>query len=223
MSFPEHSTISRKKQGGANGAPHTTHTHTLQMKCKNRPGRWGGIARTIQPAFNLHGPFPASCRNAWNLTEGRIPRAEISLGAFRAFFYCLFAFCRRSLRRRVELPTGPPPSARWRAHAPRQPWRRASNPQSANLRISLRRARQTTWRAPLAPAACSLQPSAKSLAHRPCSREGAHVAPRSGAPPLHPWGFHGRSLHPPSLSSIGGSKTQPASGSLGPNCQEEKR
>lgn len=177
------------------------------MKCKNRPGRGvegrGGHSSHYPTSIQLARTIPGFLQKRLEPHGGKDSQGRNKFGCLSSFLLLLVCFCRRSLRMRVELPTGPPPSARWRAHAPRQPWRRASNPQSANLRISLRRARQTTWRAPLAPAACSLQPFFQIPSPPPGSGEGAHVAPRSGAPPLHPWGFLGRSLHPPSLSSKG--------------------
>ncbi|XP_063495078.1 serine/arginine repetitive matrix protein 1-like [Symphalangus syndactylus] len=96
---------------------------------------------------------------------------------------------------RVERPTGPPPSARWRAHAPRQPGRRAPNPRSANLRISPRRARQTTWRTARSPAPRFLRPFLQIPNAPPCSR-GVHVAPRPRSAPSPPPGLP-RSLTPP--------------------------
>ncbi|XP_011948293.1 PREDICTED: neural Wiskott-Aldrich syndrome protein-like [Cercocebus atys] len=97
---------------------------------------------------------------------------------------------------RVERPTGPPPSARWRAHAPRQLGRRAPNPPPANLRISPRRARQTTWRTARSPAPRFLRPFLQIPNAPPCPREGVHVAPRPRSAPSPPPGLP-RSLTPP--------------------------
>ncbi|XP_065403423.1 uncharacterized protein [Macaca fascicularis] len=97
---------------------------------------------------------------------------------------------------RVERPTGPPPSARWRAHAPRQLGRRAPNPPPANLRISPRRARQTTWRTARSPAPRFLRPFLQIPNAPPCSREGVHVAPKPRSAPSPPPGLP-RSLTPP--------------------------
>lgn len=187
------------------------------MKCKNRPRRGeGNIARTIQPAFNLHGPFPASCRN---LTEGRVPRAEISLGAFRAFFYCLLAFA------------DAPSEGAWSSPQDRRPRRAGAHTPPASPGAGLRTPRLQTCASPFAAPARQLgehlprpqpagflQPFCQIPSPPPCSREGAHGAPKSGATPLHPWGFPGRSLpHPPSLSSGGGGiKNQARLGPPGP-------
>lgn len=182
------------------------------------------IARTIQPTFNLHRPFPGSCRNAWNLREGRIPMAEISLGAFRAFSFCLFALVDAHSECAWSAPQDRRPPRAGAHTPPRQPGRRASNPGTANLRISPRRTRQKTWRTPRAPAPHSLQPFFQTPRPPPCSREGAHVVPRSrsaappstsGASPV------AHSSRPPLLCR--GSKTYPVSGSRGLNCQKETR
>lgn len=174
------------------------------------------IARTIQPTFNLHRPFPGSCRNAWNLREGRIPMAEISLGAFRAFSFCLFALVDAHSECAWSAPQDRRPPRAGAHTPPRQPGRRASNPGTANLRISPRRTRQKTWRTPRAPAPHSLQPFFQTPRPPPCSREGAHVVPRSrSAPPLHLRGFPGRSLLPPP-SALSGVENISCFGQLGP-------
>lgn len=142
--------------------------------------------------------------------RGKDSQGRNKFGCFSIFLPLLVCFCRRSLRMRWERPTGLPPSARWRAHAPRQPGRRATNPGSANLRIYPRHAGQTTWEAFRAPAPAFLQiPSPP-----PCFKEGAHVTPRSRSAPFPPPGLLW-SLTPPAPPPQhgGGPKTHPVSGS----------
>ncbi|XP_054523601.1 serine/arginine repetitive matrix protein 1-like [Pan troglodytes] len=110
---------------------------------------------------------------------------------------------------RVERPTGPPPSARWRAHAPRQPGRRAPNPRSANLRISPRRARQTTWRTARSPAPRFLRPFLQIPNAPPCSREGVHVAPRPRSAPSPPPGLPTSSTPPAPRPDLRGTENTP--------------
>ena len=146
------------------------------MKCvKHCPGWGASIALSNKHSTRTdHSQVLAE-----TLGEGRISQGWNKFGCLAIFLFLLVCFCRRSLRMRVERPTGPPPPprARWRAHAPRQPGRWAANPGSANLRTSPRGARQTTWRAPHAPAPRFPQPYFQIPNPRLCSREGTHVAP----------------------------------------------
>ncbi|XP_039721358.1 serine/arginine repetitive matrix protein 1-like [Pteropus medius] len=143
--------------------------------------------------------------------------AEISLGAFRAFSFCLFASVDAHSECAWSAPQDRRPPRAGAHTPPRQPGRRASNPGTANLRISPRRTRQKTWRAPRAPAPHSLQPFFQTPRPPPCSREGAHVVPRSrSAPPrLHPRGFPSRSLLPPP-SALSGVENTSCFGQPGP-------
>lgn len=122
-----------------------------KMKCKNRSGEGGHLSHyptSIQHSLTI----PRFLQKRLNLREGRIPRAEISLGAFRAFCFCLFAFADAHSKCAWSAPQHHRPQRAGAHTPPHQPGRRAANPGSANLRISPRRARQTTWRAPHAPA-----------------------------------------------------------------------
>lgn len=193
-----------------------------KMKCKNRSGR-GGASLALSNQHSTLADHSQVLAETLEPQRGKDSQGRNKFGCISSFLFVLVCFCRRSLQTRVERPTAPPPSARWRAHAPRQPGRRAANPGSANLRISPRRARQTTWRAPHAPAPPFLQPFLHIPNPPSCSREGAHVAPRSRSAPSPPPGLP-RSLTPPAPPQLcGGPKTHPVWGSLGRNCQEEKR
>lgn len=75
--------------------PHQTNTDTrtqiLQMKCvKNCPGRGGGHRSHYLTSIQLALTIPRFLKK--RLAREGFPRAEISLGALRSFFFCLFAF-----------------------------------------------------------------------------------------------------------------------------------
>lgn len=184
--------------------PHRTYSPKGSVKIAQ--GRCGGGGTSLALS-NQHSTLADHSQVLTETLEpqrGKDSQGRNKFGCISIFLFLLVCFCRRSLRMRVERPTPPPPSARWRAHAPRQPGRWVANPGSANLRISPSRARQTTWRTPRAPAPPSSSPSSKSQTHRRGPEKVPTSPPDPEAPPLHPRGFPGRSLLPHPLSSAGG-------------------
>ena len=86
-----------------------TRTHILQNEvCKYRPGR-GEHRSHYSTSIQLALTIPRFLQK--RLEREGFPRSEISLGALAIFLFLLVCFCRRSLRMRVERPTGPPPRA----------------------------------------------------------------------------------------------------------------
>lgn len=92
------------------------HTHS-KMKCKNR-SRWGGGHRSHNPTnIQLAQTIPRFLQKRLEPQRGKNSHGRNKFGRLSSFLFLLVCFGRRSLRMRVERPTGPPPSARWRAHA----------------------------------------------------------------------------------------------------------
>lgn len=186
-------------------------------------GGWGGHLSHYPTSIQLSLTIPRFLQKRLNLREGRIPRAEISLGAFRSFCFCLFAFANAHSE------------CAWSVPHHHRPPRAGVHTPPASLGAGLRTRGLQTCGSPLAAPAKQLgehlarphppssSRSSKSQTHRRGPEKVPTSPPDPEAPPLHPRGFPGRSLLPHPLSSAGGLKTHPVWGSRGQNCQEEKR
>ena len=141
------------------------------------------------------------------------------------FLFPLVCFCRRSLRMRVERPTGPPPQARWRAPPP---------PRPASLGARLRTPGLQTCASPLAtparqlgehlarPHPVSSSLSSKSQTRRRAPEVSTSPPPRSRSAPFHPRGCPSHSFlkHP---SALWGAENPPGLGRPGPKLSKGKK
>lgn len=162
--------------------PHQTNTDTrtqiLQMKCvKNCPGRGGGHRSHYLTSIQLALTIPRFLKK--RLAREGFPRAEISLGALRSFFFCLFAFADAH----SECAWSAPQDRR------RRPGRADAHTPPASLGAGLRTPGLQTCAPPLAaparqlsehltrPHPASPQPYLQIPNPWLCSREGTHDAP----------------------------------------------
>ena len=135
---------------------------------------------------------------------GKDSQGKNKFWCLSSFLLLLVCFCRRSLRMRVERPTGPPPPARWRAHASLPAPARGFEPPVCKLahlpspRPPDNLASTSRARSPLL---LAVLPNPQ--AHRRAPEKGLTSLLDPGAPLLHPRGFPGRSLLPPPFALWG--------------------
>lgn len=100
MSFPEHSTLTREKQEGGNGAPHPPpHTYTPKGSVKSP---WEGGHRSHYPtSIQLALTIPRFLQKRLEPERGKDSQGRNKFGCLLSFLFLLVCFCRRSLRMRA--------------------------------------------------------------------------------------------------------------------------